>query len=333
VLLKLARGAGTRGLAGIYPKVLVVRSEEQRSPHRQSAIVRPLLSIEQKNLDCYLAQIHQPWREDSSNAQLHHTRNRVRHEILPRLCAEVNPQVRRTLAEVADIARAEEEVWQAQVQLQLAAVWSCNQDAGILRTSLLDELPLALRRRVVRVGAESLGLSLEFKHVEEVLALTENMQTVLPDGWVARRREDDVYFGHPIPAAVEDYEYQLTVPGHVEIPEARTAIDAIILASENHQPSYNPEHVLDSRFAEHLLVRNWRAGDRFWPAHSKESKKIKELLQDRHITGEEKKAWPVVASGDDVLWLRGFGVGRDYLSRNGEGVLIGDEPLNKNDRD
>src|SRR5581483_3064107 len=129
--------AGTRGLAGIYPKVLVRRSAEQSLGHRELVIIRPLLCVQRGDLEQYLQQIHQPWREDSSNAQLHHTRNRVRHEILPRLCAEVNPQVRGTLADVADIARAEAEFCQAQAQLQLAAVWSCHQDAGILRTSLL----------------------------------------------------------------------------------------------------------------------------------------------------------------------------------------------------
>ncbi len=333
VLLKLARGAGTRGLAGIYPKVLVVRSEEQRSPHRQSAIVRPLLSIERKNLDRYLAQIHQPWREDSTNAQLHHTRNRIRHEILPRLCTEVNPQVRRTLAEVSEIARAEEEFWQAEVQRHLSAAWSRGEQGGTLGSSILDGLPLALRRRVIRAAAESLGLTLEFKHVEEVMTLSEDRQTVLPGGWFARSRQDSICFGRNTQTVTADYEYELPVPGGVEVPQAALTIAAVLVDPKSEASGYNPEHLLDSRFAENLLVRNWRAGDRFWPAHSKESKKIKELLQDRHITGDEKKAWPVIASGDDVLWLRGFGVGRDYLSRNGEGVLIGDEPLNKNDRD
>ena len=73
---------------------------------------------------------------------------------------------------------------------------------------------------------------------------------------------------------------------------------------------------------ENLVVRNWFAGERFWPAHTKEPKKIKELLQDRHITGDEKKLWPVVASGDEIVWVRGLGVRRDLLAKDGCGVLI-----------
>ena len=55
-----------------------------------------------------------------------------------------------------------------------------------------------------------------------------------------------------------------------------------------------------------LTVRNWRAGDRYWPAHSKAPKKIKELLQERKLTGMERKLWPVVVSGQEIVWVRGF---------------------------
>jgi len=327
VLLKLARGAGTRGLAGIYPKVLAKRSEQQRSLPSELAIVRPVLSIQRRDLEEYLRQVEQPWREDSTNAQLHHTRNRIRHEILPKLCAEVNPQVRRTLSEVAEIARTEEEFWQAEVQRHLSAAWSRNEDGGILRRSTLNELSLALRRRIVRVASESLGLNLEFKHVEEILMMSENARAVLPGGWNIRRLDDFIYFERSVPAAFQNYEYQLQVPGRVEVPEAGVRIGTIILDGKDHSPSYNPDHLLDVRFAENLLVRNWRPGDRFWPVHSKASKKIKELLQDRHVTGDEKKAWPVIASGEDVVWLRGFGVRRDLQAENSKGILISEEAL------
>jgi tRNA(Ile)-lysidine synthase len=76
-------------------------------------------------------------------------------------------------------------------------------------------------------------------------------------------------------------------------------------------------------------VRNWRAGDRFWPVNRKEPKKLKELLQDRHITGAEKKCWPVIASGEEVIWVRGFGVHRDCRALNGTGILITEQALTK----
>jgi tRNA(Ile)-lysidine synthetase-like protein len=55
-----------------------------------------------------------------------------------------------------------------------------------------------------------------------------------------------------------------------------------------------------------LTVRNWRAGDRYWPAHTKSPKKIKELLQERKLSGAERQLWPVAVSGQEIVWLRGF---------------------------
>ncbi|HZR29296.1 MAG TPA: tRNA lysidine(34) synthetase TilS, partial [Terriglobales bacterium] len=53
-----------------------------------------------------------------------------------------------------------------------------------------------------------------------------------------------------------------------------------------------------------LIVRNWRHGDRYWPAHTKSPKKVKELLQKK--TEAERKVWPVITSGGEIIWMRGF---------------------------
>jgi tRNA(Ile)-lysidine synthase len=81
--------------------------------------------------------------------------------------------------------------------------------------------------------------------------------------------------------------------------------------------------MLDLKFTKStLVVRNWRAGDRFWPENTKEPRKIKELLQDRQVTGEEKKSWPVLAVGDEIVWVRDLGIRRDFRARADEGLLI-----------
>jgi len=130
--------------------------------------------------------------------------------------------------------------------------------------------------------------------------------------------------------SVGDYEHKLIIPSKVAVVEAGISIEATPLPLSDEDQRYNPDHLLDTRFAGNgLVVRNWRAGDRFWPSHTKEPKKVKELLQDRHVTGEEKKRWPVIASGDEVVWLKGFGVRRDYRSKEDEGILIEEEPLDK----
>src|SRR6266480_810042 len=127
VLLKLVRGAGTRGMAGIYPQLPVHGSQ-----FSGKTIVRPLLGTTRKELEAYLKGLGQGWREDSSNRDLRHSRNRVRHGIMPRLERHLNPAVRETLAEVAEIARAEEQSWQREVARVLPQMWK----GGALRLTM-----------------------------------------------------------------------------------------------------------------------------------------------------------------------------------------------------
>jgi tRNA(Ile)-lysidine synthase len=317
VLFKLTRGAGTRGLAGVYPKISL---QQTAVGSQQSAIVRPLLATRRVEIEAYLQGIDQPWREDLSNRDLQHARNRIRHEVLPRLQA-LNPCVRETLAEVAEIARVEEDFWAEQVTRMLARCWNKDEQGGRLDLSLLRDVPLAMQRRVVRAAGESLGLNLEFCHVEEILALSnDGAQSALPDGYIAalHRNEIKLQFGTK---ALAEYSYAITVPGQVELNQAGVVIEALFVSTgENAQTQGS---VLRPEVAEkELLIRNWRAGDRFWPAHTKEPKKLKELLQDLHISGEEKRLWPVISAGDEVIWVRKLGARRDVQAKNGAGVLI-----------
>lgn len=293
VLLRLARGAGTRGLAGIYPRVTV----------NGGAIVRPFLQTRREGLKVYVQSLNQEWREDQSNADLRHARNRVRHGILPILERELNPQIREALADTAGLAREEEAYWTQQVVAILPKISPADH---ILRISDLVVLPTALQRRVVRHAAGSVGLKPELKHVSEILqvAYGEANSAELPGGWSAIRMHDELQFLPSTPVTA-DYEYNLPVPGMVEVPEAEGRFEALV--SIPGEPVSNSNDWLDASLLQRpLKVRNWRPGDRFWPAHSKAPRKVKELLQERKIAGRERKIWPVVASGSEVVWLRGF---------------------------
>src|ERR1700730_11138906 len=210
VLLRVVRGAGTRGLAGIYPQLSVDGS--------QFSVIRPLLHTRRTQLEAYLAEIGQDWREDSSNRDLRHARNRIRHGILPRLERSLNPAVRETLAETAEIARSEEEYWQKEVARVLPELWEPEQRRITL--TQLAVLPFALQRRAVRAAAESLGLRLEFRHVGQILDLglrrpATGKCALLPKGWAILRTKDRLQFersGGAATAAISDYAYAWAVP-------------------------------------------------------------------------------------------------------------------------
>jgi tRNA(Ile)-lysidine synthase len=94
VLMRLLRGTGIAGLAGIPGE----------SVREGIPLLRPLLQVPRQALREYLNSVAQPFREDASNASDAFLRNRIRRDLLPALESE-SPDVARHLAELAGQAR------------------------------------------------------------------------------------------------------------------------------------------------------------------------------------------------------------------------------------
>jgi tRNA(Ile)-lysidine synthase len=333
VLMRILRGTGARGLAGIAP--------EQRQKH----LIRPLLTTSRRGIEAYLKKIGQPWREDSSNQELAHTRNRVRHTLLPMLERDFNPAIRQTLADLAELARAEDDYWTAELSQLLPRLImqgkpsrsgrSTSGDAeGVLALDIaaLRGLPLALQRQVLHGTAERLGVSLEFKHIQQLTEMVEGKQQgkslALPDDLTAIRSLRELQFSRKAHQSTENYSYLLPIPGEVVVPELGSTIRASLISDGKQKVSgYNTVSLLNpSLLGPELKVRNWRAGDRFFPAHSQSPKKVKELLQPGRLGDAfslaQRKTWPVIECAGQIVWMRGFRVSRNFASSSGDAILI-----------
>lgn len=387
VLMRVIRGTGTRGLGGIYPRIVV--GDEDGQEHGE--IVRPLLHIRRAELEQYLQELKQPWREDSSNANSKFTRNRMRKLVLPLLEREFNPAVAVNLSELAEIARDEEDYWENEIAgwlgtvvqwsqpewtrglpgfgsskglVQIQSSQSNNQpnsqsshqpnnpellqrleeptpavmNASVSRPWLLTE-PRAVQRRVLKAIGEHAGIPLEFKHVEEILRFAagcpSGKELPLPLGWKLVREPESMVFVTPDlrrQPRVPDYEYLLAIPGSVSVPELGVVIEALRIGPERQIAEYNAHELLHAGLCGPVIVRNWRAGDRFWPAHTKSPKKVKELLQEQHVAHPERRLWPVIVSGDEIVWMRDFPVPTNWRAKSEqEAILIREMPLTDDD--
>jgi tRNA(Ile)-lysidine synthase len=328
VLLRIFRGTGIRGLSGIHPRIVF---EEQGQAFGE--LVRPLLGFRRTALREFLRERGQSWREDSSNRDTAFLRNRVRHRLLPMIGEEFGDAAIEHMGELAEIARAEEEHWERvhpEVWAQDGGAAETRQAAslGVGRLSLL---PLAAQRRLVRAWLETHmpDLSISFRLIEEALELacgTAGRKLELPGGWNLRRGRQKLLleletFGGRGETA--DYEYALTLPGAVEVPELRACVEARVVDAGGVPEDERGELLDPGRIPKKVLIRNWRAGDRFWPAHTADAKKVKELLSDRHVTGVEKRLWPVaVAEGCGLIWMRGFAVPAAFRAPAGAAKAI-----------
>jgi len=263
-----------------------------------------LLKVRRAELQEFLQARGQEWREDSSNRDPSFLRNRVRLAVLPVLKESFGDLAVENLAELAEIARAEEDDWERGHPEVRAA-------AGDLKDAWLSDLPLAAQRRLVRNWLETNAgsRSVSFRVIEDVLELAAGAagRTLeLPGGRILRRTQRELRWETAGDRQASDYEYVLPVPGSVEVGELGVRIEAA-LTDWDRVPESERRQVLDpAKLTGPVRIRNWRAGDRFWPANTRQPKKVKELLSDRHEVGIEKKLWPVIELGGELVWLRGF---------------------------
>jgi tRNA(Ile)-lysidine synthase len=150
ILDRILRGTGLRGLAGI-PRTRVLDDG--------IVLLRPLLCCHKSDLQQYLADLGQPWREDQSNQDTDFTRNRIRHLLLPLLKSEFQPSVEESLLNLAQLAgQTQQFLCQLAGQLADAAVTvdrDGQQETVIVRLAALASAPpLVVREMLVETWSQ-----------------------------------------------------------------------------------------------------------------------------------------------------------------------------------
>lgn len=176
-LFHFLRGSGASGLAGIRPVSRIGRLE----------ILRPLLDVPRSTLAAWGKDNHIPHHEDATNSSPAHTRNRLRHEVLPAVL-RVMPSCRDAILRTADILR-EEEAWMNSL---------VPQPPPRLRTRELKTFPLALQRRLVLRWLTEQGVpEAGFQETARVLSLLHPgngpAKINLPGNHHARRRNGEIF--------------------------------------------------------------------------------------------------------------------------------------------
>jgi tRNA(Ile)-lysidine synthase len=335
VLLRLLRGAGPRGLAGMYP--------------HKGCVVRPLLGCRRRDLREWLAGRHVSFAEDESNQDVAIPRNRVRAELLPLLESRFNPSVVDTLADEAELAR---ETWEWMEAEADALTTACTRlpdtgpTDGVMRRAFdragLLEAPRALARLVLwRAMTEVAGAKpVGFAHVTAALGLLSPDGPAVIDAPGQRahrigarivltgRRFDAV--GRPLPDPTNFFRIPLSIPGEALVPQTGHTVSVSAAASD---APFDAGAILGTgpvaavrrdRCLDGLAVRNRRPGDRFQPVGLGGQKKLQDVFVDRKVPRLSRDGVPLVVDASDrIVWVAGHGIDEGFrVTDPAQGVLI-----------
>jgi len=297
LLMRIMRGSGLRGLAGIYPAL-------------EGKIIRPLIELEREKIIFFLKKRNIPYRLDESNFDRRFFRNRIRLELIPFIKENFELQIVAHLARLASIWQEEEALLEriVEAKAQTALIVAKN---GQLQLSAkhLGQLPLALQRRIVRYFIQKLKGNLRdisFKDIETVLDLKEGKECYLKKD-IILRRERGIFSLKTKKLPKVKYQYSWSGQNKIEIKEIGLTFEAQELEAQK-VTSFNFNDKLTayldrSKLKFPLSIRSRKPGDSYQPLGSPGRKKLKEIMRAKHIPLSLREKLPVFLSGEQIIWV------------------------------
>lgn len=182
VLMRLLRGAGSRGLSAM----------KWKSQRGNVTIFRPWLEVTREEVLHYAKTHHLKWYEDPVNEELTRFRGKIRHRLLPYLKKHFDANLVKRLCQAADLLAEEDAYLNEQSRKLLQTIRDRSQPHRLV-TRELTKLPLALQRRVIREWLEKEKVKdIDFELIENILKMLQDRclaRCNLTKGWQVCRKE------------------------------------------------------------------------------------------------------------------------------------------------
>lgn len=282
VLLHLLRGSGLTGLGGM---------KAVRLPY-----IRPMLDISTEEIDVYIKDNQLVYTEDASNQDTVYRRNKIRHELLPLLQQEYNPEIVKALAQMAEQLQAEEAYLEQQTP---------EEASERLTISWLLGYPDNLQKRILRKWLRQQGLVQDVQqvHIQQILDLCRGRtgrRISLPKGLTVYRSYDILIIHKSVPCRSKQQGFPSFQMEYLPLIEAQKQWDRPMQVPDLPEEKW----LCADSFAQKPVWRTRRAGD--YIVANGGHKKLKEFLIDAKVPREERDTLPLLADGAHVIWVYGY---------------------------
>ena len=301
VLMRILRGSGLKGLAGI-PAV-------RNGSALPCPIIRPLMDCTRADIIAALEEIGQEWRHDDSNDDPAHLRNRIRHDLLPHLRTQFNPGIDDALVRLAESARADDTYLDHLAREFLDA---CTAGGGAVNRTAFAEGDRALQRRAAALILAEWGIEPAFERIDAIRVLIAEGATGAAydiDGVLFYNNRalteidrDTPVFLPPVP---------LAIPGDTRIHGAVYRVRLRTREAIGDPRAYcSPRRqVFDAdAFLGDAAVRGRVDGDRFRPLGLNGEKKLKDWFIDQGVTRRARAEQHLVTVDDRIVWVVGYAI-------------------------
>lgn len=294
VLMRVLRGAGARGLAGL---------------EAPGDVLRPLLRCSRAAVAYYAAVRGVAWVEDPGNASPAHLRNRVRLDLLPAL-GRSDPSIEEALLSIGRRAA----VLRRDVEHFVAHHLRPREQGGVISVArcLVSGYSAAELALLWPVVAARVGVTLDRRGTRRLAEFTmtgaAGTRIPLSRGYEVVRRREHFVLRRSFNA--DDDRAVLELRDGLVIGRWRFSLDASAWTDENLWRAGLPA-------ASRLQVRRWAPGDGMTASGDATRRRVKGLLRSAGVDAGSRSEWPVVLADGEIVWIPGVRRGAAATARSG----------------
>ncbi|WP_136465688.1 tRNA lysidine(34) synthetase TilS [Flagellimonas onchidii] len=281
-LINLSRGTGLEGLSGI--------------PKQNNKIVRPLIGFSRNQILEYAKSEGISWREDASNKENKYLRNKIRHDIVPKL-KELHPTFLDNVKRTQSHLNHSNALIENHIQSIKDTLFKDTGDSVKVKVeALLEYQPI---EAYLYELFKDFGFT-EWSNVKKLLSAMSGKEVLSNTHRLLKDRE------HLILSQKEPADGQILFIDE-DVDEVNNPITLKIESVESVETSHRNVIFLDKEKLNYpLILRNWQKGDYFYPFGMRGRKKISKYFKDEKIDVHSKEKQWLLCSGHDIVWVVGM---------------------------
>lgn len=296
IILNFVKGAGIKGLTGI--------------PIRRENIIRPILCLSSDEIRKYLKANKISYRIDKSNLKVDYERNFLRNDIIPKLKRRLNPRIEEKISNTAKFLNDINLFIEVQVNqlVKSAAKFDGNElKINLKKITKFDNSICGIFLK--SVVEKNFDIELTSENIHSLIELM-NSQTGrvihLKEKVIAFKDRNLLVISRRTKNRYKIVNKKIKIGQKIEIDEKVISIKQISKKNVKFITNKSTEFISGDLVEELFEIRNWKAGDKFYPIGMKGTKKISDFLSDEKISSHRKKEKLVLTSSGKIVWVIGL---------------------------
>jgi tRNA(Ile)-lysidine synthase len=292
--LRLLRGAGGEGLAGM-------KWQSPSLAYRKILLVRPLLGLNKEELLQFARENKIRFRDDATNFSSDFLRNRIRNELLPLLRKNYQPGLDKIILRLMEIVGAESDFVGAGAAIQ---------------KNNFENSPPAIQRRILQSQLAELGVVADFELVEELRKSAGKFVSVGSGLSIFRDAGGNLKLREQQSAEFNANKLEMNLSGKagdVNFEDVKFNW-SFASGSRGRSPHQIGREFFDAdKIGGKIILRHWRAGDRFQPIGLKSAAKLQDLFTNAKIPRERRRNLILAATlAGEIFWVEGLRISENF---------------------